>query len=85
MAPAIAFWVIAHALVGTSSHMVPFAHRADAERRRDSLIENGHQPDSVVISEAIEDEGEDARTSPVDHGVFHVGTDWEFSPGFWDA
>lgn len=26
---------------------------------------------------------DDVPTSPKDHGIFHVGDDWEFSPGFW--
>jgi hypothetical protein len=31
-----------------------------------------------------EDWVDDVPTSPKDHGFFHVGEDWEFSPGFWD-
>jgi hypothetical protein len=28
---------------------------------------------------------DDVPTSPKDSCVFHVGEDWEFSPGFWAA
>lgn len=40
------------------------------------------------INASTDDEDDwvyDVPTSPVDHGFFHAGDDWEFSPGFFDG
>ena len=38
----------------------------------------------VAAKRTHDDWVDDVPTSPKDHDIFHVGTDWDFSEGFWD-